>query len=297
MGLETILVGVDFSTTSEQTCQHALAIARHAGARLVLAHATALPEQPEGLPPSMQDTAAAFLSILRGRAAEAQRDLAELGDRLTGQGAEISQLLIDGFADDALVHTAAELHADLVVTGSHGRRGVGRVLLGSVAERVVRGAACPVLVARGEPTPYRTVCVATDFTEAAEHGIDLAIAIAAPDATIDILHFWDAPPVPRGHATDEVDETVAEIRAGMIVHGEERGAQMIEARGGDRGGRLRYHLREGDPTDGITHWAAEARCDLVVVGGHGRRGLRRLLLGSVAEATVRQAPCSVLVAR
>ncbi len=282
MGLQTIVVGVDLSTRSELACRHALLVARRTGAKIVLVHATALPDQPEGLPASMRDTADAYLAILRKRAAGADRELAELAARLSGQGAEISQVLVDGFADDGLLAAATEVHADLIVT------------VGPHAERIVRVAHGPVLVARGEPTAYTKICVATDFTEAAEHALDLALALAPDDAHIDVVHFWDAPALPRGHATDEVDATVDEIRAGMVLHGNERGAATIAARGD---ARLSYQLREGDPTEGIAAYAAAQACDLVVVGGHGRRGLRRLLLGSVAEATVRHAPCSVLVAR
>lgn len=287
MGVQTIVVGVDLSERSEPTCRHALRIARRTHARIVLVHATALPELPEGLPASMQDTAAAYLGILRARAAEAERELAALATRLDDGTVTISYRLIDGFPDDGLVHAADEHGAGLIVTS------------GPIAERVVRTAHQPVLVARGPAAAgdtYRTICVATDFTEAAEHGVDLALALAADDARIDVIHFWAAPPVPRGHATHEADDTVEEIRAGMVLHGNERGAATIAARG-DAGARLRYLLREGDPTEGIAEYAAAEGCDLVVVGSHGRRGLRRLLLGSVAEATVRHAPCSVLVAR
>lgn len=291
MALGTILVGVDFSETSDQTCAHALTVARGTGARIVLAHATALPQQPPNLPASMQDTADAYLGILRGRAGEAERELDAARARLSGQGVDVTQLLVDGFPDDALIHAANETKADLIVTGSHGRRGLGR-LLGSVAERVVRGATCPVLVTRGAARPYRSICVATDFSAAAERGVDVALQLAPEDGAIDLIHFWDAPPMIRAHATDEVDATVAEIRDGMQTHGQDRGAAALAARGD---GRLRYHLREGDPGDGLISWAAEAHTDLIVLGSHGHRGLRRLLLGSVAEATVRHAPCSVLV--
>lgn len=282
--MKTIVVGVDFSAQTEGACAQALAIARHAGARIVLAHATALPDAPEGLPPSMASTAEAYLRILRGRAAGAQRELADLGERLGGQGAEISQVLLDGHADDALVTASAELDADLIVVGSRRRRGV--------ATRVVRAAGCPVLVARGVPGGYRKVCIATDFSAAAARALELARVVAVPEAELHLIHFWSVPPIPRAHATGEVDATVAEVRDGLARHGAALGA---EAAATDP--RLRFHLREGDAADGIVTFAVESGCDLVVVGSHGRRGLRRLLLGSVAEATVRDAPCSVLVTR
>lgn len=300
MAIRTIVVGVDFSPVSEVACRQALGVARRTGARMVLAHAAAIPEQPEGLPSSMSGTAQAYLGVLRGRMAEDKRALAELGDRLGGQGVDISHVLVDGFPDDSLVTAAHDLGAELIVTGSHGRRGLGRILLGSVAERVVRAAPVPVLVGRGAADAadggFHRILVATDFSEASERGFDLALALAADGAAVELVHFWQLPALSRAHAADEVDATLAEIRAGMEQHGAERGAEALATRDTNRA-QVRYSLREGDARDGIVDLARIAGCDLVVVGSHGRRGLRRLLLGSVAESTVRHAPCSVLVAR
>jgi nucleotide-binding universal stress UspA family protein len=300
MVLKTIVVGVDFSPASEIACRQALALARKLGARLVLAHAAAIPQEPEGIPASMSSTAQTYLAVLRERIAEDQQALGELGERLGGGGVEVSHVLADGFADDALVDAARELSADLLVTGSHGRRGLGRLLLGSTAERVVRAAHCPVLVGRGATDTadrgYHRIVVATDFSEAAERGLDLALEVAAADATVDLVHFWQMPSLSRTHAAGEVDATVGEIRSGMEEHGRSRGDRALAARDTTRA-TVRYSLREGDTRDGLVDLARAAAADLVVVGSHGRRGLRRLFLGSVAEWTVRHAPCSVLVAR
>jgi nucleotide-binding universal stress UspA family protein len=300
MAIRTIVVGVDFSPVSEVACRQAVGVARRAGARVVLAHAAAIPEQPEGLPSSMSDTAQAYLGVLRGRMADDKRTLAEIGERLGGQGVDISHVLVDGFPDDALVTAAHDLGAELIVTGSHGRRGLGRILLGSVAERVVRAAPVPVLVGRGAHDAadggFHRILVATDFSDASERGFDLALSIAAEGAAVELVHFWQLPALSRAHAADEVDATLADIRAGMEQHGAERGAEALATRDTTRAS-VRYSLREGDARDGIVDLARIAGCDLIVVGSHGRRGLRRLLLGSVAESTVRHAPCSVLVAR
>ncbi len=300
MDLRTILVGVDFSPASDVACRQALGIARKRGARIVLAHAAAMPDEPEGLPASMRSTADAYLAILRGRVAEDRRALVELGERLSGQGPEVSHVLVDGHADDAILTAAHDLGAELIVIGSHGHRGIGRLLLGSIAERIVRGAAGPVLVARGAAEAadggFRRILVSTDFSEAAERGLDLALDLAAADAVVELVHFWSLPTLPRAHAVDEVDATLEEIRAELQTTGQARGAEALAARG-EPGATVRYQLREGDARDGILDLARISGADLVVVGSHGRRGLRRLLLGSVAEAVVRHAPCSVLVTR
>ena len=122
------------------------------------------------------------------------------------------------------------------------------------------------------------------------------VDVAAEGATIDLVHWWQVPSLSRAHAAEEVDATVAEIRAGVIEHGRRRAEESIALRD-DARVTIAWHLREGDPQDGIQDWATGHDNDLIVVGSHGRRGLRRLILGSTAEATVRHATCSVLVAR
>lgn len=300
MELRTIVVGIDFSPAADVACRQAIGIARKLGARIVLAHAAAIPEEPEGIPASMSTTAQAYLAILRDRIAEDRQALTELEERLDSQGVDLSHVLVDGFADDAIVSAASELSADLIAVGSHGRHGFGRLVLGSIAERVVRSAHVPVLVARGAAEAadggFKKILVATDFSEPAEHGLDLALDLVAADGSIELVHFWHLPALSRAHASEEVDATVAEIRAGMEQHGRERGADALAARDTSRA-TVRYSLREGDSRDGIIDLARVAGFDLIVVGSHGRRGLRRLLLGSVAEHTVRHAPCSVLVTR
>jgi nucleotide-binding universal stress UspA family protein len=280
---KTVLAGTDFSPASEVAARQALGVARRAGARLVLAHAAALPD--ERLPASVADDRA---------------QLGEIGERLRGQGAEISHVLVDGFADDALATAAHDLGADLIVTGAHGRRGLGRLLLGSTAERIIRIATVPVLVARGAPDAadggFHRIVVASDFSEAGERGFDTALELAAPGATVDLVHFWQMPSISRAHAGGEVDATLADIRADAEEHGKRKGAEALASRDTSRA-TVRFQLREGDTRDGLVDLAKVSGADLIVVGSHGRRGLRRFLLGSVAESTVRHAPCSVLVVR
>jgi len=298
--IRTILVGVDFSPAAEVAGRQAIGVARRTGARVVLAHAAAIPEEPEGLPSSMAKTAHAYLTILRNRVAEDRVQLEQLVARLGTHGVDLSSSLVDGFADEALVTAARDLSADLLVAGSHGHRGLGRALLGGVVEHVVRMASCPVLVTRGAAEAaddgYKRVLVATDFSDPAERGLDLALEMVAAGGSVELVHFWQMPVVPRTHARDEVDATLAEVRAGMEQHGRQRGADALAARDTSRV-QVRYALREGDTRDGIVDLARIAASDLVVIGSHGRRGLRRFKLGSVAEYTVRHAPCSVLVAR
>jgi nucleotide-binding universal stress UspA family protein len=301
MAYTKLLVGVDFSPESDLAVQQALSIARSTGAELVLVHVGVVAERPDEVPPSMRATADAYYGVLAEHLRGNRDRLEELRERLSGQGAPVSQLVVDGFADAGLVDAATQLGGDLIAVGTHGRTGLKRFFLGSVAEKVVRTAHTSVLVARGSADAavggFHHLVVGTDFSHLAEHALDAALEVAAPGAVIDVINCWALPAlgaVPE--AGLGVAGVEAELRTAMRVHAEELGAKLISSRRGPSR-TLHFHAIEATPADGIDEWARTHGGDLVVVASHGRRGVRRLLLGSVAEVTVRHAPCSVLVVR
>ncbi len=294
MEMKKILVPVDFSEGSEVAVHHALNIARHLDTELVLLHVGVILEHPADLP----GAGSIYAGVARAQLEADRAQLGELRARISGQGVQVSQMVADGFADTAIVDAAAELDADLIVMGSHGRSGIRRLLLGSVAERVVRLAPCSVLVARrdGElPGGYRRLLVPTDFSPTAEQALATALSLAAPGATVDVLHCWSLPPggPDPGTADWQGIYRAAGERIGMVAGVE---LDRLIDRPAPAGVTLHRHLLEDTPAHGIQQWLEGHPYDLVVTGSHGRRGVRRFLLGSVAEATVRHAPCSVLVA-
>jgi nucleotide-binding universal stress UspA family protein len=281
-----ILVGVDFSPSSLRAVEHAMAIARPRGAPVVLAHVAAIP------PPRDVSGDDAFAALLRERLAADRAALADLRDRFAGQGIELSQILHDGFADAALADIAREVGAALIVVGTHGRTGVRRWMLGSVAEKTVRLADASVLVARGEARPggYRRIVVGTDYSDLAWRAVARALELAAPDAEIRVVHAWQAPYVEY----DLTGEILAKLRESAEAEAQVHRVRVRELPR-PPGISMRLELADGVPFEALDELSTES--DLVVVGSHGRRGVRRFILGSVAEATVRHARCSVLVAR
>ncbi len=141
---KTILVGTDFGEASDRALDHAVALAQATNARIVLLHACPVEAFgfPEG-PPATRD----LLNEMQGAARSA---LDEVIARRQTARVPIEARVELGDARDALVAAAGQIHADLVVMGTHGRRGVRRALLGSVAESVTRTAPCPVLTVRAE---------------------------------------------------------------------------------------------------------------------------------------------------
>jgi nucleotide-binding universal stress UspA family protein len=297
MKLSTILVGVDFSPESRIALEHALDIARRAGARVVLVHVSVVPQRPESVPDGILPMLSEYERILRGYLAEDRRRLAELCARCADEGVDVSAMILDDLPDRGICKAAAEVGADLVMIGTHGRAGVKRLLLGSVAERVVRLSGHDVLVARPGARPpgsrgYRRILVAMDFSPMAEAALRGALSLAAPDACIDMLHCKYIPALAYGVGPSRRE--LAELTAPLDREIRARGDALV-ARYTRPGLSLAFHTIDAEPMQGIIEWHDRNTYDLAVVGSHGNRGLRRFLLGSVAEAIVRHASTPVLV--
>jgi nucleotide-binding universal stress UspA family protein len=301
MEINRIVVAVDFSAESQSAVEQAMNVARKNGAELVLLHVCGVPDKPNDVPDAMRATLNVYEEMLREQLSEVRRQLDELGAQLSGQGVEISHVVREGFPDSAIVETARELHADLIVTGSHGRTGFARFLMGSVAERVVRLSEVPVLVARaaaGESAAggYHRIAVAVDFSDITDEVISAALAVAARGAQVDVLHAWEMSPlsyqamVPVKAAQDLVQPLKDSLRGAAT----ERGAELI-TRHEKEDVTITFHAVEGRAADVVEDWLKDHPVSLVVTGSHGRRGLRRFILGSVAENIVRHSACSALV--
>jgi glycine betaine transporter len=140
----TILVPVDFSANSEAALDYAVELAGKLDAKLYILNVVglsglAVPELGAAMAPTVIDSMIRDSETALAKLADARRSKAKIADTL----------LRTGDARDIIIHTAEEVAADLIVMGTHGRRGVSRALLGSVAESVVRTSACPVLTIRG----------------------------------------------------------------------------------------------------------------------------------------------------
>jgi nucleotide-binding universal stress UspA family protein len=254
-----ILVATDFSDPAAVAVEQAVALARRSDAELVVAHATnvagAEPDLFERLTGRIED----FRREVREDLSRRRRRLDHLRDELAAGGVRVAARLLDGAADEAIADAARELPADLVVAGT--RRGPGPILLGSVAERILRASPCPVLVAR--PPVIRggfgRILVATDFE---------------PEARVDVFHAVTAEEPEDPYVLG--DRLIAPHR--------------------DAGVHIAFLARAGKPGHGIIERLDQfPRYDVVALGTHGRRGWQRFWLGSIAEAVVRHAPCSALV--
>jgi nucleotide-binding universal stress UspA family protein len=196
----------------------------------------------------------------------------------------------------AIIDRAGDLDVDLIVMGTHGRKGVDRLLSTSVSEEVVRQAPCPVFTILGSdddgPTagPFvRRVLAPVDLSEqstlVADHAAELA---ATYDATLDLLHVVEEAAYPTVYGIDPLGPALPDIQ--------ERAREAMEelaSRVSDRAPDVEVHVMTGYAARDIIDFAADRQSSLIVMATHGRTGLERFLIGSVAEKVVRSATCPV----
>jgi nucleotide-binding universal stress UspA family protein len=284
-----ILAAMDLDNGSDDLLRQADALARSYKVKLFVCHV--LPEifAVRPLFPQLHLDDALKHSGLEAAVRDALLErIRAVRTRESGQtGIAIEQ----GTVHAGILRAAERIGAGAVVVGGKVDP-KGLHILGNAAEHVVRYAHCPVLVAR--PSPAGKVLAATDFSDPALPAVEAGAAEARRrKADLTIIHaidllpvmspfygeFFDMPPM---DLSDEMRK-VWQSRLDECVH-------HFKAKGGGL-------LRDGPAAQAILSAASELPAQLLVVSTHGRTGLSRVALGSVAEAVVRAAPCSVLTVR
>jgi nucleotide-binding universal stress UspA family protein len=292
-----ILVGVDESEPSNDAVTLAARLARDHDGRLFLCHSVFW--QP--LIVAIEST-----TFVRVDPAPVMQSLKEQGEALLAQaavtakrfGIEAQRCLVEGDPAESVFKCAGKADCSLIVMGTHGRRGLDRLVVGSTTEAVLRTSTIPVLTVRpgttsaGETGPYfERIVVGIDDSQPSDAAIQAIFEFPAADrrhvlfcsvASLEIAiggrgYYSTAMHVIRSEAQAVVEAAVVSARA-----------KGIAAEG---------RVLDGDTGDALIAAARQEEADLIVVGCHGRRGLRRFFLGSVAERVVRTAPVPVLVVR
>jgi nucleotide-binding universal stress UspA family protein len=288
--IRTILDPTDLSESAKPALELAVRLAHTHGARLKLLHVVA--------PPVLYGEIGMTIPI-----PEMQKDIVQalrvrLGEFAAGSDAECR--VVEGAPASEILRNAREEPCDLIVMGTHGRGGVARLLLGSVATDVLRLAPCPVLAVKppaahpphrqeeeaASPSPgtapralFPLILHPTDFSERSRHAFDVACALARGGGRLIVLHIVEAVHV----ASEGYEQALYE--------------RLRELEPDDPSITVEYQLLEGDPATEILSEAAATGCDLIALGTHGRTGLDRLLTGSVAEAVLHAAGCMVLAVK
>jgi len=294
--IRQILCPVDFSPFSRRALDHAAVLARWYEAELTVVHVSPFMPAVLGLEPAVSAaTLAPFDRETLGR------ELLEFVGE-TAKTRPAPQLLIrSGPAAATILECATETNADLVVLGTHGRTGFERFMLGSVTEKVVRKARCPVLTvpcrASGDPERplFARILCAVDFSEASDRAAQHALSLAQEaKGGLTMLHVVEWLPDESFAKYPGFD--VAHYRRSILTDARTRVEELVpdEARNWcDPETRVVC----GKPYQEILRIAQHDAADLIVLGVHGRGPIDRMLFGSTTQHVVRQAACPVLTIR
>ncbi|HTT20379.1 MAG TPA: universal stress protein [Candidatus Sulfotelmatobacter sp.] len=258
--LKSVLVATDFSDASRQPLGHGLAVARHYGAKFYLAHVV-----------SGFGYTLAGPDALEAASGAAERDLLQLERQLVESGSlegiEHESIVSKGVVWEELQSIISRNHIDLVVVGTHGRRGLGRIVLGSVAEDVFRHANCLVLTVGPNSCTFEfdktnlKFLLATDFGEGSLRALPHAISFAnRVHARLIFLHVVPVAPVPEHQLRDvllmrDAARMACLRRLEQLLTNEEELALPPE-----------YLVHFGRPSETILQLALELKVDLIFMG-------------------------------
>jgi nucleotide-binding universal stress UspA family protein len=293
--IRRVLCPIDFSPASRHALEHAVVVAKWYDAPITALHAI---QSAIMVPPPIFLTAA---SIPPG---DAERQAAEKELRTWLEPAGRAGVKTDLFIDEGhpvarILDRAGSLPADLIVMGTHGVGGFDRFVLGSVTERILRKAACPVLtvppaVHTTAKLPYTRLLCAVDFSDSSLAALRFAFSLAQEsDAHLTILHVFEWP------AEDEVLVTTLDVpEYRRLVEKDARG--RLDALVTDDVKvwcKPVTRITHGKPYRRILELAESDRADLIVMGVRGRNPVDLALFGSTVNHVVRRATCPVLTIR
>ena len=276
-----ILLATDLSCRCDRALDRATALASEWQARLIVLHALGEPEPVTDMP--------SWRRTLDPRQAAEQR----VRDDLRGaEGLSVEVLVRQGKPAPLILETVGQRGCDLVVTGVARDETLGRLLLGTTVDAVVRSADVPVLVAKSRPRgPYRNVVVATDFSEGSRHALQTVLAWL-PEASVSLFHAYAV--AYEGLLGDQMAAREQVGRRRM----EEARDFLADTPGVAGSGRVIPTVCEYGDVEVLLRDLVQARAvDLVALGTAGRGRLASVLLGSVAQRLLSAIPVDVLAVR
>lgn len=295
MKFNQILFPTDFSPNAQAALVHALFHAESFAARLTVLHGLIAGEpsaphdylEPDEFSRRMEEVAAVQMK----ESLEAHKDRA----------LDIYQTTIWGeLASELILEYARQHDTDLIVMGTHGRKGLNRFFLGSVAEEVIRNAPCPVMTVRSKAgearfEPLRHVVVPVDFSPISVEALQIARHVAIlHKAKLTLLHVVEEYFYPGGLEAGiaPISEIIPDIKQKRLDMLNQLGQDHIQD-------EIEFHtvVTSGRASESIVNWADENQADFIALGTHGFGGLNRFFLGSTAERVVRKAQVPVCTIR
>jgi nucleotide-binding universal stress UspA family protein len=284
-----ILVATDFSVGADRALDTALALAAPTKGEVHVVHALEIPL------PMFEPYAVALPPELIGAARKtALEKLAAAGERVRARGLTGTTHLGEAPASLCVAERAQAIGADLVVIGTHGHTGFKRFLLGSVAERTVKESPVSVLTVKGEghaETP-KVIVVGVDFSKHSEEAVSLAADWARTfGSTLYLVHGLEL-------RLPFVTPYEVSVPDALIDAAYAEGRKRLDTLAASlTGANVRTELASAPAHAALDGVAERVRADLIVTGSRGLGGIKHAVLGSVAERTLRHAPCSVLTVK
>ena len=291
--MKRILCPIDFSEFSVKAFDYAQSLARHYDARLLLQHVV----QPLFYNPNYSVASPVmFDQIQQGLRADSEKRLDDFVKAHIISGVQAERVVQEGFPTECILSLAEAQSVDLIVMGTHGLRGFDRLVLGSVAERILRKAGCPVLAVRkpahdfvspeqkGDAVGLQKILFCTDFSDYAHRALQYALSLAVEyQAELTLLHVLEEPPGSR-----DMEITMKEV------------ADKLEALAPPQARKscsIKTAVRVGKPYEKIVQHALEDQTDLIVMGVLGRSAVDLLVFGSVTHRVIQLGSCPVLAVR
>jgi len=288
--LSRVLCPTDFSEVSTKAEAYAAALAKHYDASLHLLHVD--PPMPIMAP---YGEIPVDVRIFEEQRDQALADLAAAGDRARASGVDTATSVRGGHPAREILAVVEEQAADLLVIGTHGRGGVEHLLLGSVAEKIMRKAPCPVLVVPPAAHPetgvlFSRILCPVDGSVASADAVTFALSLAREtDGALTLLYVVEPVPASGEFGALDVDEyrRLGEAHAKTIL----AAAVPPEVR---EWCRVEERIALGKPSDRILDTARATQSDVIVMGVRGRGAIDLMAFGSTTNDVIRRATCPVL---
>lgn len=299
MTFSQVLCPIDFSDASVKALAYATAVARWHHGHLTLLHVAPTYDMVNVQSGGLGDPVHVVQPPSRD---EVQAELRRLAERAGADVDRLTVAAVEGSAASAIVDEALTRHAALVVMGTHGRGGFDRLLLGSVAEKVLRKSPCPVLTVpphapaiHADDVAVTRILCPMDYSPAAHQALGFALAIGRQrHAAVTVLQVieWLSDEEPRATA----HFNVAEFRSALVADAHERLRALIAEAAPGRAG-IDDVVAIGRAHVTVVETAAATGADLIVMGTQGRGAVGTALFGSTTQHVVRAAECPVLTVR
>ncbi len=285
---KSIIVGFDESESSKAALKEAALWIRNHGGSLVMVHAVHFGEEERAATPAQREER---LAVGTHVCREAKK---KLGQEF-GLEASVDSLICEGEPMSVIVDAAQGKGADLIALGTHGRRGLKRLLMGNVTSRTILTATCDVLVVKKPCAQctgvYHSLLVPYEGSASSEKALQHACTLAKGDgAEVTALYV-----IPR------YEEMVEFFKTDNVKKSLQREAEKILAQAkktaAELGVEIKTTVQEGHAAERIVEAAETMGHDLIVVGTHGWRGVNKAIMGSTAERVIASAACPILIAK